>query len=303
MEIVQHIKDEQVVVGGSALVPVSKLSNLKFVTKQPSAFEPPDAVIEDLVHEIENLKKKEALARVSKLEDTHEVTYFKMGGILSVINNNKWFDPYESFDEWVENKTAMKRAKARALIQNYDAVVNSGITGAQVKGISWTKLRVIARILTKDNVLDWVEKASLHTRKELKELVKGHLVASGGSLPVNSKVTPMTFKPHEDQKATIDAAIEKAKAASGTDIDTVALEYVCLDYLGGGHTMAQRLQAVGPAQAGKATKQAFSAPDVLAQFVKAFGALAMLHAIEKAEPTWAIDVTNANEVDVALAAD
>ena len=181
--LVKHSEGEEVVVSGGALAPIGfKISapNVKFKTapskaspKKPSALEPEDIDIGDLVHEIENLKKEEALTRISQLVDTHEVAYFKLGGVLSVINNNKFYDPYDSFDKWVENETAMKRAKARALIQIYDAIANSGITGAQVKHIGWTKLRVIARLLTKDNVLEWVEKASSHTRTELEKLVKG----------------------------------------------------------------------------------------------------------------------------------
>lgn len=45
-----------------------------------------------------------------------------------------------------------------------------------------------------------------------------------------SKVTK-TFKLNPDQKETIEAAIEKAKEKSNTTVDTVALEYVCLEYL------------------------------------------------------------------------
>jgi hypothetical protein len=53
--------------------------------------------------------------------------------------------------------------------------------------------------------------------------------------------TPIkTFKFHDDQVKTIDAAIEKAKATSGTSVDLAALELICLDYLGG-QTLEERL--------------------------------------------------------------
>lgn len=48
-------------------------------------------------------------------------------------------------------------------------------------------------------------------------------------------VMTKTFKMHEDQKATIEAAIEKAKEVSKTTVDTVALEFICLDYLASGN--------------------------------------------------------------------
>jgi hypothetical protein len=69
-------------------------------------------------------------------------------GVLSVMQKEKWYDPCASLDEWVEKNTGMKRSKARALIQIYNAVADSGITWAQVKHIKWTKLRAIARVLS-----------------------------------------------------------------------------------------------------------------------------------------------------------
>ena len=43
-----------------------------------------------------------------EIEDAHEQTYFEIGGLLSVMQKEKWFDPFASLDEWVENNTAMK---------------------------------------------------------------------------------------------------------------------------------------------------------------------------------------------------
>lgn len=80
-------------------------------------------LISDLVHEIECLEKKDAIARLIELEDAHEQTYFEIGGLLAVMQIEKWFDPFASLDECVESKTAMKRSKARALIQIYNAIV------------------------------------------------------------------------------------------------------------------------------------------------------------------------------------
>ena len=53
------------------------------------------------------------------------------------------------------------------------------------------------------------------------------------------------FKLHDDQVKTIGAALEKAKATSGTSVDSAALELICLDYLGG-QTLQERLAVLGP---------------------------------------------------------
>jgi hypothetical protein len=64
---------------------------------------------------------------------------------------------------------------------------------------------------------------------------------AGGTTTTHIK----TFKFHDDQVKTIDAAIEKAKATSGTSVDSAALELICLDSVGG-QTLQERLAVLGP---------------------------------------------------------
>ncbi len=130
--LVKDVEGEQVDVGAGAL-PLSGFTkpNLKFISKPSKSIPkeqstPEDFDIEDLVHKIENLKKEEALAQIAQLEDAREMTFFKMGGVLSVIHGNKFYAPHKSFNEWVKNETAMKPAKAWALIQIYNTIVDSG---------------------------------------------------------------------------------------------------------------------------------------------------------------------------------
>ena len=203
-------------------------------------------LISDLVHEIESLKKSDAIARLIELEDAHEQTYFEIGGLLSVMQKEKWFDPFTSLDEWVENNTAMKRSTARALIQIYNAIVESGVAWAQVQDIGWTKLRAIARVLDKENAQHWISVASNHSRKEIIELVKQHLTASGGAAAGSSTATRVrSFKLHEGQAENVNAAIEKMKKLSNTTDDLAALAAICLDYVGG-PTLQERFVGLEP---------------------------------------------------------
>jgi hypothetical protein len=91
----------------------------------------------DLVRDIENLTKNDAIARLLELEERHEKTFFEIGGVLSAIQKRKWFEPFASLDEWVENNTALSRSKARALSQIYDSVTTSGVKWADIKHLEW----------------------------------------------------------------------------------------------------------------------------------------------------------------------
>jgi hypothetical protein len=189
-------------------------------------------VIVDLVQGIESLTKDDALARVLELEENQEKTFFEIGGILSTIKKHKWFDPHASLDEWVKNNTAIKRSKARALIQIYDAIVKSGVTWTKAKHLEWTKLNAIAGVLDGSNADHWIEIASNHSRAEIKKLVQEHLVGPVVQKPASlTDMQVKTFTLRHDQVETIQVAIERAKELNHETDEAAALEAVCRDYM------------------------------------------------------------------------
>ena len=218
-------------------------------------------VLQDMVHEIENLKEEKAHKLISELMEETEVTFFRLGGILSVVQANGWYQPYASFREFVEQKHGLSYRKAIYWIEIYNRLSNSGIPWAKVKDVGWTKLQIIASVLTTENVDEWVTVAGAQNTLTLTETVKNAKAkanGSGGALEDQTAktVTTMTFKVHSDQKAVIDAAIDKAKSTSGTTVSTAALEFIAQDYLGG-QTLIQRAKTVGAEAWLKAAEEAF----------------------------------------------
>jgi len=105
-----------------------------------------------------------------------------------------------------------------------------------VKSVGWTKLKELIPVLTPDNAGGWVEQANNASTIQLIELVKAHLAnedkPEGFTGDEPKKVSTMTFKLHDDQKETIEAALETVKAELGSDYPAVALEHMCINYLG-----------------------------------------------------------------------
>jgi hypothetical protein len=201
---------------------------------------PPDD-LSDMVHEIENLKEKDAKGLVNQLAMAADEMEFKLGGVLSVIQANGWFGPYDSFKEYVEGEHPLSYRKAAYCIRIYNDITESKVPWEKVKHLGWSKLKDVAQVMTVDNVDQWVEAAEKHTTMQLADMVStAKKQASSSSTPAQlegpsaTTVVTMTFKVHEDQKKTIDAALAKAKEQSQTDVNTVALEHICLDFLGGG---------------------------------------------------------------------
>lgn len=200
----------------------------------------PKDELSDIIHEIENLKEKDADKLVDTLAEQGEVTAFKLGGVLSRVQQEGWFKPYATFREYIELGKGIHYRRAMYYVAIYNALAESGVPYAKVKHIGWTKLKEIAAILTQENVDEWVKIAEGQTVLQLIETVKNHnakkaqkLIGEGGEPEQAKTIVTKTFKMHTDQKETIEAAIEKAKEKSNTTIDTVALEYICLEYVSG----------------------------------------------------------------------
>lgn len=212
------------------------LSLLK--TKQATETTSENDVIMEVAHEVENLTQEKAISLVPTLVEDLEFNMFKIGGILSVINAHKWFGEHKNFKELVEKEFNMEYRKAMYLADIYDNLLVNEIPWEAVKDVGWTKLRVLAKHLTKENVEYWAAQAKKLTFIQLIEALKqsnkgadkGEAEESG---PTTSTVTTITFKLHEDQKEVVKTAIEKAKEEFETDFDNVALERLCTGYLGG----------------------------------------------------------------------
>ena len=108
----------------------------------------PDDMLADLVFEIENMKEKQALELVGTLAEQTEVTFFKLGGVLSVIQANGWFAPYNSFREFVEKKHGIHYRKAVYWTDIYNKLAEAKVPWDKVKHIGWTKLKEIAGVVT-----------------------------------------------------------------------------------------------------------------------------------------------------------
>lgn len=189
-----------------------------------------------VAHEVENMTREQAYAAVPDLAENIEFNYFKLGGVLSVISLHKWWDEGSSFKEVADKDFNLGYRKAKYLTEIYDSLVASEIEWDQVKDLGWTKLRVLAKVINKENVGYWVDQAKQLTVVQLQELIKQKDQAGEteeGDENLVTTVTTLTFKLHEDQKAVIKQALEKAKEETTTDFDNVALERICTGYLGG----------------------------------------------------------------------
>lgn len=238
-------------------------------------------LISETAYEVENLKEDRAFKLVPTLLNGIDKDYFKLGGVLSVIQSQGWYmdKNYENFRSYVESECGMAYRKSMYLIGIYNGLVASGVSWAQVGHLGWTKLKELAPILTTENVEEWVAIAESMTVLQLQEHIRAQsagVEAGTADAPVGSeeaqdeakKTTTMTFKVHVDQKETIRAALDKVKHETGTEFDAVALEHMALDYLSGDSTL-KKIPTLAELMEGK------SAEEVLTIFGEVFPEVAL----------------------------
>jgi hypothetical protein len=200
-------------------------------------------LIVQTAHEINALDKETALEVVPSLIESADFSYFKLGGVLSAIQENDWWQgEASSFKEFVPDNYGLHPRKANYLINIYNKLVEAEIPWHKVSDIGWTKLKELADILTNENVDEWVKIAHSMTTLNLIAAVKASkageagLSTDGTTAPDTSGVTTITFKVHPDQKETIKEAVEQAMEDADTEFKGVALEAICMNFLAGGST-------------------------------------------------------------------
>jgi hypothetical protein len=243
--------------------------------------------------------EKESLALVAALSNEAEVAWLRLGGVLSHVQTKGWYTmagahEYKSFREFIEQEHELEYRKAMYYIQIYNDLANSKVPWSKVNMVGWVKLKELSKIITVENVDHWVEVALKNNKQSLIELVKASLAASA-PLTIEEQeaktVTTMTFKVHENQKIGIKAALAKAKIVGQTEFDTMALEYICMDFMAGNG--GQKIISIG----GLSAQQVFESLQVL------LGENAMeviLQMTAEAYPKWSINCEpappNANEL-------
>ena len=168
-----------------------------------------------------------------------ELTFFQIGGVLSRIQSKKWYEPYSSLRDYIEQEHGLNYRRAMYWIEIYNRLTESQIPWTTVAHIGWTKLAVIAPIITTKNVNDLVKAASTHTVLQLTDMVKSDKVDAlmnvmNAGPEVGEEAVPITtrtFRLNKTQKNIVSDAIWKVRESVGESSDGDALELICSIYL------------------------------------------------------------------------
>lgn len=214
---------------------LSKLPK-KAVAAQQSAAEPASSgdPLGAIADEIETLSKESTIECIGVAQENMEQSYFVLGAMLSKVKANRWFEPHKNLDEFVECEFGMNRRKALYCISIYEKMRDLSLSADTFKGIGWTKMRALVRVLTEDNVEHWASLARNNSKGELEKLVQAEVAKFGNKTPTVSEARhTKVFKFHDNQVQVIETAMQKVKQEAGIEADASALELICMDFCGG----------------------------------------------------------------------
>jgi len=204
---------------------------------------------------IENLSKDQAYQQVEKISHGRGAMAFCLGGVLSVIKSNNWHtqDGYTNFGKFVEEVFGLARSTAYDYVSIYENIINTGVPWKELEPIGWTKIRLFARYLNKDNADDWIEVAKQMNASELRDYVKSELIEQQGLLTSCSMSTHVdtgslghplippeaqeasliriNFQIFASHKELVDEAVDAAMKELGTTHKGQALSNICLHFL------------------------------------------------------------------------
>ena len=188
--------------------------------------------------EIENLKtRSEVEAKLGEIAQVEGENFFRKGGLLVKLSELGDFGEHKNFQDYVKaNGIAPDYRTARYWMSIYTGLLEAGIPYSEVQGVGWTKIVVLIPVLTKENVEEWVAKAKAMNVATLKATVDAELATDDSGKVSDSApkgdIKSMVFKLHSDQTDTVNDALAKAKKNANTESKEVALDLICVEFLG-----------------------------------------------------------------------
>lgn len=137
---------------------------------------------------------------------------------------------YKDFRSYAENELATQYRKALNFVEIGEVVTNLGLPKSRLEKIGWSKLCLLAPILTRENMEEWLQQAEEITHRELAEVTRKERVERG-DLNDRPKVVKLTIKMSEAEAGVIESAIDDAKKLTNSENTTVALEMICSDWM------------------------------------------------------------------------
>jgi hypothetical protein len=202
-----------------------------------------EGAFEQIVSDVAGLDAENSDKNLRELSERQAFDNLRMGVLLSHIQSSQHYITlgYDNMRTYLSDQfgDTLQYRKAMFLISNANAVKELGISAKELEGVSWSALRYIVPVMNSDNYGYWLDAARNLTHVALREQIQHHKAKEAGALPApgaddadKPKPKSKLFNLFPDQKATVDAAIEKAKAEGNVESAGAALDLIAASFTG-----------------------------------------------------------------------
>ena len=182
----------------------------------------------------------DVLAAAQQLAAQHEELYYKLGGVLSKVQELRlhveagYDDTPKGFKSYAKERAGLEPRTSYYLMDIYRSFRRAGIGADDLSGIGWTKARVLTTIPAEDLKADkarWLLQARDSSRVELERAIhESFVTAARPERPAHKRYT---FYLHGDAIAFADGVLEHARSQvdpNSKHLDSAAFEFLVAQY-------------------------------------------------------------------------
>jgi hypothetical protein len=180
-----------------------------------------------------NKVRKDVLDTKRNIEDS----YFRLGELLYEVHYGGYWQEwgYDDFDSYLMDEVGFHHRKGMYFISIYKKLlIEAQVPKEKLEGIGWSKAKEVARVATKENAEEWVEKARESTVTELVNEVRETKAEEAAGDTGEGKVERayrQNFTLFESQMGNLEEALKVAGKVAESDKKGHLLDCICTSFL------------------------------------------------------------------------
>lgn len=200
------------------------------------------AAVTGTTTEVDDKGDKDLLAQIDQWHENVEMNWFNISRAFPRVYDEELYKqiinpatkkPFETFKDYIEQHLGLDYRISLWRLQNGRAILQFGISPEKVAHIGWSKFKELTSSFNKDTTPKDVDailkRAEGKTFKQIQDMVQKERTERAGG--VHHRKVTMKFTFMDEQAKVIENALTEAKSLSNTENLSLALEYICMEWL------------------------------------------------------------------------
>lgn len=185
--------------------------------------------VKEKVEVVQETRSQEVRRLILQAKSNISIGYIDTALLLNEAYKEGFYKDwgFSEFADYAHTELEVKYRKAMYFVEIGQKVEDFNLNKERLEQLGWTRVKELVRVITADNLEDWIDKASNMTTRELVDAVRMEL---GLNIEKEKKVR-VEFILNEDTASIIFDALSEAKKITENENPTLALELICQDWM------------------------------------------------------------------------